>query len=421
MMNTKKIIAYINAENEVESNVINLCVNYANNDADEIFIYNYSKEDKDKESLYSIARELTALVETPFILGLRAANLEDIKKAIYTGAHKVMIKLAVLDDMELIKEASDRFGKDKIIVEVDDISEVTEGDLSDELERLGAYGMMLKHLELTDKIKTAINNANQPVYIRDSLTNNDIYELISIDNVDAVLTNYFENKSIITAKRALKEQGISINVFQSSISFDDFKLNSDGMIPVVVQDYKSDEVLMVAYMNKDAFENTLNTGKMTYYSRSRKELWLKGETSGHYQYVKKLMIDCDNDTLLAKVKQIGGACHTGNRTCFYRQIAGKEYIDTNPYNVLNDVYDVIMDRKVNPKEGSYTNYLFDKGIDKILKKCGEEATEIVIAAKNNDKEELKYEISDFMYHMMVLMADAGLDWTDIMNELSHRK
>jgi phosphoribosyl-ATP pyrophosphohydrolase/phosphoribosyl-AMP cyclohydrolase len=160
---------------------------------------------------------------------------------------------------------------------------------------------------------------------------------------------------------------------------------------------------------------------MTYYSRSRKTLWTKGETSGHYQYVRALSLDCDNDTLLAKVLQIGPACHTGSHNCFFKELIKKDYHDSNPLNVFQEVYDIIKDRKENPKEGSYTNYLFDKGIDKILKKCGEESAEIIIAAKNPGAEELRYEIADYLYHMMVLMAECGLDWNDITNELAHRK
>jgi len=161
---------------------------------------------------------------------------------------------------------------------------------------------------------------------------------------------------------------------------------------------------------------------MHYYSRSRKSLWLKGETSGHFQHVKELFIDCDNDTILAKVDQVGAACHTGNRSCFYRGISGNEdaSVNTESLSILKEVYDTIADRKLNPKEGSYTNYLFDKGIDKILKKCGEESTEIVIAAKNPNQIELKYEIADYLYHLMVLMVETGLSWEEIMEELSNR-
>ena len=177
---------------------------------------------------------------------------------------------------------------------------------------------------------------------------------------------------------------------------------------------------MLAYMNKEAFYQTIKTGKMTYYSRSREKLWVKGETSGHFQYVKSLTIDCDNDTLLAKVDQVGAACHTGNATCFFQHLAGNDYDETNPLRVFESVYQVIADRKEHPKEGSYTNYLFEKGIDKILKKIGEEATEVVIAAKNPNAEEIKYELSDFLYHAMVLMVLKGVTWDDIVMELADR-
>ena len=159
---------------------------------------------------------------------------------------------------------------------------------------------------------------------------------------------------------------------------------------------------------------------MTYYSRSRACQWLKGETSGHFQHVKEMTADCDKDTILARVSQIGAACHTGNYSCFFNEIMKKEYDESNPLMIFESVLNVIKDRKVHPREGSYTNYLFDKGIDKILKKLGEEATEIVIAAKNPNANEIKYEIADFLYHMMVLMVEKGVTWEEITEELDKR-
>ena len=222
-------------------------------------------------------------------------------------------------------------------------------------------------------------------------------------------------------KQACKEKNIPVNLFESSLSFSEFKLNSEGLIPVIVQHYKTQEVLMMAYMNEEAFNKTIETGRMTYFSRSRNELWTKGETSGHFQFVKSLTIDCDNDTILAKVSQIGAACHTGSRTCFFKDLIKKEYDDTNPLKVFLEEYAIIEDRRANPKEGSYTNYLFDKGIDKILKKVGEEAAEIIIAAKNPDPEEIKYEIADFLYHLMVLMVERGVSWNEVIKELADRR
>lgn len=212
-----------------------------------------------------------------------------------------------------------------------------------------------------------------------------------------------------------------VETFEAAYQWDDFKKNGDGMVPVIVQDYRTREVLMMAYMNEEAYEQTIHTGRMTYFSRSHGRLWLKGETSGHYQYVKSLTADCDMDTILARVSQTGAACHTGARSCFFNEITKKDWEEeSNPLRVLEDVLDVIKDRKVHPKEGSYTNYLFQKGIDKILKKLGEEATEIVIAAKNPNSNEVKYEISDFLYHMMVLMAQKDISWEEIAAELANR-
>ena len=179
---------------------------------------------------------------------------------------------------------------------------------------------------------------------------------------------------------------------------------------------------MVAYMNEEAYEHTILSGKMTYWSRSRKELWVKGDTSGHYQYVRSLTGDCDMDTLLVKVEQIGAACHTGSHSCFFNKVLteeGKE--EFNPQTVLLRDYQTILDRRDHPKKGSYTNYLFDKGLDKMLKKLGEEATEIVIAAKNPNPNEIVYEISDYLYHLMVVMAEKGITWEDVAGELARRQ
>ena len=205
-----------------------------------------------------------------------------------------------------------------------------------------------------------------------------------------------------------------------AFSWSALKTNENGLIPVVVQDSGTNAVLMVAWQNEDAFNATIRTGVMTYWSRSRGELWVKGETSGNYQYLRSLKIDCDNDTLLAQVLPAGPACHTGHYSCFYREVVPDEFRERGISDVLKEVYAVIEDRKQHPKEGSYTNYLFDKGTDKICKKIGEEATEVVIAAKNDAKEELVYEVSDLLYHTMVMMSKMGVTWEDIAKELAER-
>ena len=288
-------------------------------------------------------------------------------------------------NVEIVKEASERFGSDKIAV------------------------MLNKDYDFS-KIKQ-LKYDGVSLIIADSCAN----ECIGLGiKILAFNCNFTFNDMVEFGKQD-KVYGISDNSFAGDFDFLNFKaqcfVENDKY---VIVDYKTDKVLMVAYMNEEAFNLTIKTGKMTYFSRSRNEIWVKGVTSGHFQYVKELSMDCDLDTMLAKVYQVGVPCHTGADTCFFNTLVKKEYDESNPMRVFEDVYNVILDRKKNPKEGSY------KGIDKILKKVGEEATEIVIAAKNPDPQEVKYEISDFLYHVMVLMAEKGVSWKEITKELSRR-
>lgn len=197
------------------------------------------------------------------------------------------------------------------------------------------------------------------------------------------------------------------------------KYNEQGLVPAIVQDYLSGKVLMMAYMNQESLGLTLQTGCAHYYSRSRQTLWKKGETSGSIQHVKEITADCDGDCLLLKVEQVGNACHTGEASCFFNDIRTYEK-SSSIGETLDALYQTIQDRKTNKKEGSYTNYLFEKGIDKILKKVGEEASEVIIGAKNNSKAELVYEICDLVYHLTVLMAYQGIGYEDITKELENR-
>jgi len=195
------------------------------------------------------------------------------------------------------------------------------------------------------------------------------------------------------------------------------KYNDKGLVVAVAQDYRTKEVLMVAYMNKESIDKTLKEKQVYYFSRSRDCLWKKGETSGNIQKLKGFYYDCDGDAILLKVEQQGPACHTGAYSCFFNKVYEKETID---FSIINKLYDRIINRRDNPKEGSYTNYLFDKGLDKILKKVGEEASEVIIGAKNNDKDELIYELCDLIYHSLVLMVNEGITIDDIESELRKR-
>ncbi len=198
------------------------------------------------------------------------------------------------------------------------------------------------------------------------------------------------------------------------------KFDDKGLVPVVTQDIKTNAVLMVAYMNAESLQKTLESGDMWYYSRSRQQLWRKGETSGHVQKLHELKIDCDGDTLLAMVSQEGPACHTGRYSCFFESLYG-EGAYSGGYGIIDELFAVIEDRKVNPKEGSYTNYLFSKGIDKILKKVGEESAEVIIAAKNAARDEIRYESADLIYHLLVMLSERGLNPSEVFAELEKRR
>lgn len=362
MMEKNRAVIRLPLEGEErEQSLAALARYYSDNGAEEILIFDCSKTEEDHEAAIGLIKEICQVAEIPVKAGGHIERAEDVKKLLYAGCAKAVLNYAKQSNIDLTEEVSKRFGKERIAASVD---------------------------------------SSDVVSAPAALAEEYVSELISMEELKP-----FEER---------------LRPLNCNMDWSEFKLGPDGLVPVVVQDYRTDEVLMVAYMNEEAYHKTIACGKMTYYSRSRKSLWLKGETSGHFQYVKELRVDCDCDTILAKVSQTGAACHTGNHSCFFHEIAKTDYQSSNPLKVFEHVYEVIGDRKVHPKEGSYTNYLFEKGIDKILKKIGEESAELIIAAKNPNPEEIKYELSDLLYHAMVLMVERGITWEEVTRELANR-
>lgn len=390
---------------------------YCNNGSDRIIVFDLSNNDFEQEEALDIIKEIALASEVPVIGAGNIERVENVKKLLYAGCSKAILNFKKDNNIALAEEVSKRFGKDKIAASYSDKTEIV-----DNIELINNYisELICVNEEIIEECST-LSSVPSICCIKND-NDNKFIELIKSDGISGITGSYINDniERIFSIKLDLAEQKLPVSICEAKYKWSDLKLNSDGMLPVVVQDYRTNEVLQVAYMNEAAYLKTLELGKMTYWSRSRNELWTKGETSGHFQYVKSLTVDCDYDTMLAKVAQIGAACHTGRYSCFFNTVLEKEYNDTNPLKVFENVYNVISDRKQNPKEGSYTNYLFDKGLDKILKKLGEEATEIVIAAKNPNTNEIKYEISDFLYHMMVLMVEKNISWNEIMTELSNR-
>lgn len=396
--------------------VVDLAGFYSDNGADELLVFDFSSGDEEHEKAIGKIKEICAASEIPVMAAGNINRMEDVKKLIYAGCAKIALNFSKQSNIDLLKEMSKRFGQEKIYVCISSPEE-----FMDHKELIEDYAGGILALDYVQDTIGKVSHMQLILHTEKTQEEN-LFRLLNKKEIGGLTGAFVSSleRNLLIFKEKCRDSGILVNTYESEIKWSEFALNKDGLIPVIVQDYKTDEVLMLAYMNEEAFHTTLRTGKMTYWSRSRQELWTKGLTSGHLQYVKSLTLDCDNDTILAKVAQVGAACHTGNRTCFFQPLIKKEYDDTNPLRVFQDVYHVIQDRKAHPKEGSYTNYLFDKGIDKILKKVGEECTEIVIAAKNPDKEEIKYEISDFLYHVMVLMVEKGVTWEEITRELARR-
>lgn len=405
-------------EDHTEINdVFHLCRMYNDSGIDKIFVFDLSDDDEEHEINIRTIRELNRNLEIKVCAGGNINRIEDIKKLLYAGCMQVVLNGSKLGSVELAAEASKRFGKDRILVSVNNVDFLFKyhSDLEETIHEL-----LVMNIDVMDSVEN-ITSVPYVVWLP-GFDYHRIVEILRKETIRGIAGEFINNSEtdIMKLKSMLSAEGIKMDNFAPDLKWSDLKLNSDGMVPVIVQDYRTDEVLMLAYMNEEAFNTTINIGKMTYWSRSRQELWTKGLTSGHIQYVKSLTADCDFDTILAKVSQVGAACHTGNRSCFFNNIVKKQYVEKNPLKVLEEVYGIIEQRRNEPQEGSYTNYLFSQGIDKILKKIGEESSEVIIAAKNPDPQEVKYEISDLLYHCMVLMVEKGVTWEEITNELSQR-
>jgi len=360
------------------SDIIN---NVNNKGYDCLMIEAKAFNDEEKEHFFHEMIEITNACEKDVFVKFPITHFEDMKKLYYVNTKKIIADEDTNVGSSVIEEGIKRYGKD-LVVNVKDFE-----SLSIRINDLSSFDSAL------------ITDNDKDIYIIDeSLNDNDAFSF----------------------KHILNEKGLETKVLKPLYEWKDLKKNEDGLIPVIVCDHKNEKLLMMAYMNEEAYNNTFKTGLMNYYSRSRKTQWVKGETSGHYQYIRSMKADCDLDTLLCYVSQIGVPCHTGKDTCFFNDVLKDECSSKNPYKILTDLYKVIEDRKIDPKEGSYTNYLFDKGLDKILKKVGEEACEILIASKNEESKEIKYEIADFLYHLSVLMVEKDITWEEVATELSNR-
>lgn len=396
---------------------IRLAEMYNDSGIDKIFLVDLSDDDEEHEKNILVMRDLNRSIDVKTAGAGNIKRLEDVKKILYSGCIEVVMNGSKPETPEILAEAAERFGPEKMLVSIKNVDFVFK-------QRSLIKDSVHELVIMEPSVAAGIPRMSSVPYIlkQDENDIDILSEKLSNENIRGIYGSFINdpNTDIMNLKAQLSHRGIKMDNFEPRLKWSDLKANDKGLVPVIAQDYKTNQVLMLAYMNEEAFEKTIKIGRMTYFSRSRNELWTKGETSGHFQYVKSLTADCDFDTILAKVSQVGVACHTGSMSCFFNEIVKKEYVEKDPLKVFDNVYKIIEDRKIHPKEGSYTNYLFNKGLDKILKKVGEEASEVIIASKNSVKDDIVYEESDLLYHLMVLMVEKGVTWEDVTRELAQR-
>ncbi len=388
---------------------------FNDNGIDKIILYDLSDDDKEHEKNLQAIREITLLSEIPVYAGGNLNSIDDVRRVLYSGCIKVVLNSLKGVTLKLAREGAARFGRDRMALSVFSVDVFFK-------QKSSIEEYISEIVALDERLAGSMGDVTDMPYsilMKEATLEEMCVALTKDENIKGISCRAFcdHPELVPELKQYLKEQGISTDHLTASMEWSDLSPNADGLIAVVTQDYQTNEVLMLAYMNEEAYRKTLETGKMTYFSRERKTLWTKGETSGHYQYVKRLKVDCDRDSILAKVSQIGAACHTGNKSCFYTDLATDEYTQRNLFEVLDNTYTTIIERKNTPKEGSYTSYLFGKGLDAISKKFGEESLDLIIAARNPDREDIKFQTADLVYHLMVLMAELDLTWEDVLADL----
>ena len=293
----KKIIPYIEAVSKTKEEIIASALKLESAGADEIFISNFKADEKIQEEFLATIKNCVKQVDVPILIGVYVKRFEDVKKAFYTGAKAVVVAYERLIDESVVKESVGRFGSIGVIVQIE---KGLTAELINTLHDAGVRKILARRPNQV--MMELLAELEMELYVLSSADVTAVDTCVEeLKDAEAFVSTRFDESSVMPFKYALNEKQVEVNLYESKLDFSEFKLNADGLIPVIVQDYKNSEVLMLAYMNEESYNLTVKTGKMTYFSRSRQSLWVKGETSGHYQYVKKLEIDCDNDTILANI------------------------------------------------------------------------------------------------------------------------
>ena len=399
----------------ISHDVVKLAKEYSDRGADELLVFNLAETEEENDETLDLIRQMNRMIKIPMIVGGQIKQIDDIERILDMGAKRAIINFSKPDAVKMVQEAKKRYGIEKLAASIKSFDELFKKQ-----HIITEYSSELIFMHRVD-LDSVMNVTDIPcIMVTDTMEQDELFKILKCPRIRGLSGRFISQQGydLKDFKDKCTEEGIKMTAFESRMDFSEFKLNEQGLLPVVVQNYKTSEVLMMAYMNKEAFEHTIKSGRMTYYSRSRNELWIKGETSGHYQFVKSLTIDCDKDTLLARVEQIGAACHTGNPSCFFQPIAGTGRREISTLQILDRVYQSVAVRRANMSKTQ--EILEGNSVDKILKKIGEEATEVIIAAKNPNVHDITHEISDLMYHVISLMVERGIEWDDIAEEYNKR-
>ena len=390
---------------------------YNDSGIDKIILFDLSLDREEHlENLHKI-KELLRVIEVPVYGAGNIHQIEDIRNLLFAGCQKVILDSAQSDFNTILEESFKRFGKEKLaagLKKVDALFKQRE-NLETKFDELFIFNETI--IDAVDNLTTMpftpiISGAERDDYVK-------YLSLPNINGIGGPLTNSTQT-DVMHLKNQLSESGIKVRRLDTSISWKDFHLDADGLMPVITQDYISSEVINFGYMNEYAFEHTIKHGKMTYYNKENGDIYMRGHENDHYQYIKSFTLDCHRKTLLAKISQIGNSCHSGKYSCFFEEIMRKDYLEKNTFKIFENLYQEMQQQRLEPVGNSYISHLVSKDTDEVLRKCGEMCLDLLIASKNEDSEAMRSDITDFMYHLMVLMTEHDIKWQDITNEFIQR-
>lgn len=391
---------------------------YNDSGIDKILLWDLSETKEEHNNTLKVIREINRVLEISSYAYGWTSSIRDIREYLFSGCRRVILCSSDPELPNMIEECQKRYRSDRLSLALDDVDILFKKRAEIEEYYHDVYVFKPEILE------SVVNMTELPFYaVVDSMDVKDYMEILELPTclgIGGPLLND-RHTDIMTLKHSLFSKGISVILNDSNMDWSEFKLDADGLIAVVAQDYATKEVLNYGYMNEEAFLATMEKGKMHYYDKQTHSVTMHGAGTEQFQYLKSLSVDCHKQAILAKVSQIGVACHTGNYSCFYTEIMKKDYTEKNTVKVLENIYNVIENRKKYPREGSFTNFLFDKGINEIARKIQSESTELILSAKDQDAEALRTELSDLIYFMMVLMSENNITWDDVINEMAQRK